>query len=53
MIPGPEGRNILFCTLNGEMHLYDPEGIYLLRVPVYCLDEGTEGEQDHDMMLIN
>ena len=40
---GPDGRNILFGTTNGEVHMYDPDGIYVLKVPVYCLDEGTEG----------
>eukprot|EP00927_Polykrikos_kofoidii_P070639 TRINITY_DN67050_c0_g1_i1.p1 TRINITY_DN67050_c0_g1~~TRINITY_DN67050_c0_g1_i1.p1 ORF type:complete len:1238 (+),score=226.96 TRINITY_DN67050_c0_g1_i1:119-3832(+) len=39
----PEGKNILFCTLNGEVHVYDNEGIYSHRVPIYCLDSGTEG----------
>ena len=40
---GNDGRSILFATLNGEVHMYDAEGIYLMKVPVYCLDEGTEG----------
>lgn len=39
----PDGKNILFCTLNGEVHVYDTEGIYSHRVPIYCLDNGTEG----------
>lgn len=39
----PDGKNILFCTLNGEVHVYDSEGIYSHRVPIYCLDTGTEG----------
>eukprot|EP00928_Gymnodinium_smaydae_P071095 TRINITY_DN54772_c0_g1_i1.p1 TRINITY_DN54772_c0_g1~~TRINITY_DN54772_c0_g1_i1.p1 ORF type:complete len:1239 (-),score=345.63 TRINITY_DN54772_c0_g1_i1:123-3839(-) len=39
----PDGKNILFCTLNGEVHVYDNEGIYSHRVPIYCLDSGTEG----------
>lgn len=39
----PDGKNILFCTLNGEVHVYDNEGIYSHRVPIYCLDAGTEG----------
>mmetsp|Transcript_32306 Transcript_32306/g.92700 ORF Transcript_32306/g.92700 Transcript_32306/m.92700 type:complete len:1232 (-) Transcript_32306:146-3841(-) len=39
----PDGKNILFCTLNGEVHVYDNEGIYSHRVPIYCLDNGTEG----------
>lgn len=39
----PDGKNILFCTLSGEVHVYDTEGIYSHRVPIYCLDNGTEG----------
>jgi WD repeat-containing protein 35 len=39
----PDGKNILFCTLNGEVHVYDNEGIYSHRVPIHCLDSGTEG----------
>jgi len=39
----PDGKNILFCTLNGEVHVYDTEGVYSHRVPIYCLDNGTEG----------
>jgi len=39
----PDGKNILFCTLNGEIHVYDNEGIYSHRVMIYCLDQGTEG----------
>ncbi|CAE8633546.1 unnamed protein product [Polarella glacialis] len=39
----PDGKNIIFCTLNGEVHVYDNEGIYSHRVPIYCLDSGTEG----------
>eukprot|EP00747_Dinoflagellata_sp_TGD_P185914 gnl/TRDRNA2_/TRDRNA2_42708_c0_seq1.p1 gnl/TRDRNA2_/TRDRNA2_42708_c0~~gnl/TRDRNA2_/TRDRNA2_42708_c0_seq1.p1 ORF type:complete len:1239 (+),score=279.59 gnl/TRDRNA2_/TRDRNA2_42708_c0_seq1:153-3869(+) len=39
----PDGKNILFCTLQGEVHVYDNEGIYSHRVPIYCLDNGTEG----------
>jgi len=39
----PDGKNILFCTLNGEVHVYDNEGIYSHRCPIYCLDSGTEG----------
>ena len=31
---GPDGRNILFGASNGEIHMYDQEGMYLLRVPV-------------------
>mmetsp|Transcript_12201 Transcript_12201/g.31343 ORF Transcript_12201/g.31343 Transcript_12201/m.31343 type:complete len:1210 (-) Transcript_12201:196-3825(-) len=39
----PDGKTILFCTLNGEVHVYDNEGIYSHRVQIYCLDNGTEG----------
>lgn len=39
----PDGKCILFCTLNGEVHVYDNEGIYSHRCPIYCLDSGTEG----------
>jgi WD repeat-containing protein 35 len=39
----PDGKNILFCTLGGEVHVYDNEGIYSHRVPIYCLDNGSEG----------
>ncbi|CAD7922072.1 unnamed protein product [Amoebophrya sp. A25] len=38
----PDGRNILFSTPNGDIHLYDPEGVYVLKIPVYCLDEGMQ-----------
>jgi WD repeat-containing protein 35 len=39
----PDGKNILFCTLNGEVHVHDNEGVYSHRIPIYCLDNGTEG----------
>jgi WD repeat-containing protein 35 len=39
----PDGKTILFCTMNGEVHVYDNEGIYSHRVQIYCLDNGTEG----------
>jgi len=40
----PDSKNLLFCTVNGEVHVYDPEGAFSHRIPIYCLDEGTEGE---------
>eukprot|EP00929_Paragymnodinium_shiwhaense_P008039 TRINITY_DN111964_c0_g1_i1.p1 TRINITY_DN111964_c0_g1~~TRINITY_DN111964_c0_g1_i1.p1 ORF type:complete len:1227 (-),score=335.65 TRINITY_DN111964_c0_g1_i1:276-3956(-) len=39
----PDGRNILFCTLSGEVHVYDNEGNFSHRVMIHCLDSGTEG----------
>jgi len=39
----PDGKSILFGTLNGEVHVYDNEGSFSHRVPIYCLDEGSEG----------
>ena len=30
----PDGRNILFCTLNGEVHIYDALGNYIVRPPL-------------------
>lgn len=38
----PDGKSILFCTLNGEVHVYDNEGVYSHRCPIHCLD-GQEG----------
>eukprot|EP00397_Hematodinium_sp_SG-2012_P004975 GEMP01004991.1.p1 GENE.GEMP01004991.1~~GEMP01004991.1.p1 ORF type:complete len:1182 (+),score=262.89 GEMP01004991.1:170-3715(+) len=40
----PDSKNLLFCTVNGEVHVYDPEGVFSHRIPIYCLDEGTEGD---------
>mmetsp|Transcript_10684 Transcript_10684/g.30908 ORF Transcript_10684/g.30908 Transcript_10684/m.30908 type:complete len:1031 (+) Transcript_10684:210-3302(+) len=37
----PDSKNILFCTLTGEVHVYDNEGIYSHKVAIHCLDEGT------------
>jgi len=39
----PDGKLILFCTLSGEVHVYDNEGVYSHRVPIHCLDENGEG----------
>lgn len=39
----PDGKNILFCTLNGEVHVHTLDGEYSHRLPIYCLDNGTEG----------
>jgi WD repeat-containing protein 35 len=38
----PDGKQILFCTVN-EVHVYDQEGVFSHRVPMLCLDEGSEG----------
>ena len=56
----PDGRSILFGTLQCEVHIYDQSGNYLSQLPLYCLDDsasatsiigidwydGAEGVQD-------
>ena len=56
----PDGRNILFGTLQCKVFIYDANGNYLSQLPLYCLDEsaaatsiigivwydGAEGVQD-------
>ena len=37
----PDGRNIVFCTLNGEVHIYDALGSYMLNLPLFA-GEGEE-----------
>eukprot|EP00746_Dinoflagellata_sp_MGD_P003051 gnl/MRDRNA2_/MRDRNA2_105954_c0_seq1.p1 gnl/MRDRNA2_/MRDRNA2_105954_c0~~gnl/MRDRNA2_/MRDRNA2_105954_c0_seq1.p1 ORF type:complete len:1217 (-),score=242.16 gnl/MRDRNA2_/MRDRNA2_105954_c0_seq1:227-3877(-) len=39
----PDGKNIVFGTLNGEVHVYDNEGTYSHRLVIHCLDSGMEG----------
>lgn len=40
----PDGRLILFCTVQGECHIYDSNGNGVSKVPLYC-NEGYAGEQ--------
>lgn len=40
----PDGRLILFCTVQGECHIYDSSGNAVSKVPLYC-NEGYAGEQ--------
>jgi WD repeat-containing protein 35 len=35
----PDGRNILFGTLQCEVFIYNSNGNYLSQLPLYCLDE--------------
>ena len=35
----PDGRSIIFGTLNCEVHIYDSSGNYLSQLPLYCLDD--------------
>ena len=56
----PDGRNIIFCTLQCEVHIYDSIGNFISKLPLYCLDDasaetsligidwydGSEGVQD-------
>ena len=37
----PDGRNILFGTLQCEVHIYDEKGNYLSQLPLYCLDDAA------------
>jgi WD repeat-containing protein 35 len=37
----PDSRNIVFCTLNGEVHIYDALGSYMLNLPLFA-GEGEE-----------
>ena len=66
----PDGKNILFCTLNGEakpfgreipfswkfgfvqVHVYDNEGIYSHKVPIYC-HPGTLAEDARKLVRSN
>ncbi|KAI9007103.1 hypothetical protein BC832DRAFT_554249 [Gaertneriomyces semiglobifer] len=34
----PDGQRILFATQSGELHLYDGQGVFMSKVPVYCHD---------------
>lgn len=38
----PDGRLILFCTVQGECHIYDGNGNAVAKVPLYC-NEGYAG----------
>ena len=37
----PDGRNILFCTPQCEVHIYDAVGNFIAKLPLYCLDDAT------------
>ena len=37
----PNGRHILFGTLQCEVHIYDASGNYLSQLPLYCLDDSA------------
>ncbi|KAJ3069811.1 WD repeat-containing protein 35 [Podochytrium sp. JEL0797] len=37
----PDGKNILFGLMSGELHYYDATGIFLAKLPVYCSDTAT------------
>lgn len=39
----PDGRLILFCTAQGECHIYDNNGNAVSKVPLYC-NEGYVGK---------
>ncbi|KAK3238460.1 WD repeat-containing protein 35 [Cymbomonas tetramitiformis] len=38
----PDGRLILFCTVQGECHIYDCNGNAVSKLPLYCM-EGCSG----------
>jgi len=38
----PDGRMILFCTVQGEAHLYDCNGNAITKLPLFCM-EGSAG----------
>lgn len=38
----PDGRLILFCTAQGECHIFDSNGNAVSKVPLYC-NEGYAG----------
>ena len=37
----PDGRNILFCTLQCEVHIYDQNGNFASKLPLYCLEDSS------------
>jgi len=37
----PDGRSILFGTMQSEVHIYDAAGNYLSQLPLYCLDDSA------------
>eukprot|EP00164_Ancoracysta_twista_P003121 GFYU01004159.1.p1 GENE.GFYU01004159.1~~GFYU01004159.1.p1 ORF type:complete len:1174 (+),score=402.74 GFYU01004159.1:102-3623(+) len=46
----PDGRNLLFCTLpqeypksGGEVHVYDANGNFITKLPLFCLEDGGPG----------
>jgi len=37
----PDGRNIIFCTLQCEVHIYDSIGNFISKLPLFCLDDSS------------
>ena len=37
----PDGRSLLFCTLQCEVHVYDTTGNFIAKLPLFCLDDAA------------
>jgi len=37
----PDGRNIIFCTMQCEVHIYDSIGNFISKMPLYCLEDSS------------
>jgi len=37
----PDGRNIIFGTLQCEVHIYDSTGNFISKLPLHCLEEAS------------
>jgi len=62
----PDGRNIVFCTMACEVHIYDAIGNFISKMPLYCLEDaaaqtsligidwydGAEGLQDPNQPVL-
>jgi len=41
----PDGRNIIFCTMQCEVHVYDAIGNFISKMPLYCLEDSSAQTQ--------
>ncbi|XP_063218863.1 WD repeat-containing protein 35 isoform X3 [Bacillus rossius redtenbacheri] len=39
----PDGKMLLFSMRSGEIHIYDNQGNYLMKLGIHCLPTGVEG----------
>jgi len=41
----PDGRSLIFCTPQCEVHIYDAVGNYISKMNLYCLDDAAAATQ--------